>query len=131
MERMDADALIPSAALPDITADETALQLDPEIWATLRHLMWTRGGIIRSARGLLGGLTELAPLYRNTPREHVLLRGRLFLVRALLTAAWQRKKSCGAHLREDTPSHAVDSPLRGRQPSFHGCRKLCFRHASL
>ena len=97
----------PSAVLPDITPDESALQLDPEVWTALRHLMWTRAGIVRSARGLLGGLTELAPLYRNTPREHVLLRGRLSLARALLTAAWQRKKSCGAHLREDTPPRAA------------------------
>jgi L-aspartate oxidase len=104
------------AALPDITPDETALQLDSEVWAALRHLMWRRAGVVRSARGLLAGLTELAPLYRKTSREHVLLRGRLSLARALLTAAWQRKRSCGAHLREDAPSQTVDPPKVAQSP---------------
>jgi L-aspartate oxidase len=100
----------PSLVSPDTRPDEAALQLDPEVWAALRHLMWKRAGMVRDARGLLAGLTELAPLYRRAAREHILLRGRLSLARALLTAAWQRKTSCGAHLRTDSPLQTVDSP---------------------
>lgn len=96
--------------LPDITPDEAALQLDPEVWSALHHLMWTRAGIVRDTRGLLAGFTELAPLYRKTAQEHILLRGRLALARALLTAAWQRKSSCGAHLRADALPGAGDAP---------------------
>lgn len=94
----------PSPARPDNVPDAATLQLDPEVWTALRRLMWTHAGIVRDARGLLAGLTELATLYRKTPQVHALLRGRLCLVRALLTAAWQRKQSCGAHLRADDPS---------------------------
>lgn len=100
----------PFATPTDVTPDEAALQLDPEVWTALRHLMWKRAGLVRDARGLLAGLTELAPLYRRAAREHILLRGRLSLARALLTAAWQRKKSCGAHLRADAPLQTIDSP---------------------
>lgn len=96
----------PSPARLDIVPDEAAVQLDPEVWAALRHLMWMRAGIVRSARGLLAGLAELATLYRRSEPEHLLLRGRLCLAKALLTAAWQRQKSCGAHLRADDPSGA-------------------------
>jgi L-aspartate oxidase len=96
----------PSAARPEIVPDEAALQFDPDVWTALRRLMWTHAGIVRDARGLLAGLTELATLYRKTAPEQVLLRGRLSLARALLTAAWQRKESCGAHLRADDRSRA-------------------------
>jgi L-aspartate oxidase len=94
----------PSPARPDIAPDETALQLDPEVWTALRRLMWTHAGLVRDARGLQAGLTELTALYRKTTHEQILLRGRLCLARALLIAAWQRKESCGAHLRADGPS---------------------------
>jgi L-aspartate oxidase len=100
----------PAAATPDITPDDTALHLDPDVWAALRRLMWTRAGIVRDARGLLAGFTELATLYRKTEREEVLLRGRLCVVRALLTAAWQRKESCGAHMRAEGLLRPVASP---------------------
>ena len=111
-----------SAAPPDITPDDTALHLDPEVWAALRRLMWTRAGIVRSARGLLAGFTELATLYRKTVQDELLLRGRLCVVRALLTAAWQRKESCGAHLRADGRLGPAESPkpserLRGTRSS--------------
>lgn len=100
------------AARPDMVADETALQLDAEVWRDLRHLMWTHAGIVRDARGLLAGLTEFATLYRRSAPEQVLLRGRLCLARALLTAAWHRRQSRGAHQRADEPS-------RSRSPSSH------------
>jgi L-aspartate oxidase len=90
-----------SPARPGIVPDATALQLEPQIWAALRRLMWTHAGIVRHAEGLLAGLAELATLYRRTPRQQILLRGRLSLAEALLTAAWLRKESCGAHLRGD------------------------------
>jgi L-aspartate oxidase len=100
----------PSAAFLDVPPGEAALDIDPEVWASLRRLMWTRAGIVRDARGLLAGFTELATLYRRTAPEQVLLRGRLCIARALLTAAWRRKESCGAHLRSDGPSRPVDRP---------------------
>lgn len=91
----------PSAAQPEIVPDQAALHVEPEVWAALRRLMWMRAGIVRDARGLSAGLVELAALYRKTARDHVLLRGRLCLAKTLLAAAWQRKESCGAHLRAD------------------------------
>jgi L-aspartate oxidase len=108
----------PSAARPDLAPDQTALQLDPETWCELRRLMWTRAGIVRDARGLLAGFTGLAALFRRTAQEHVLLRGRLSLARALLTAAWQRKESCGAHLRAD--SRARTHPKLAQTPGDNG-----------
>lgn len=108
-------AWAPPPGAPDPTPDEAALHVDPEIWAQLRRLMWRRAGIVRDGRGLLAGLTELASLYRRTAPEHVLLRGRLCLARALLTAAWERKSSCGAHLRSDARSRTCPSALERRK----------------
>jgi aspartate oxidase len=102
-----------SPARPGIVPDATALQLEPQIWAALRRLMWTHAGIVRHAEGLLAGLAELATLYRRTPRQQILLRGRLSLAEALLTAAWLRKESCGAHLRGD------DRAAPSRQAARH------------
>ncbi len=106
-----------SPVRPGFVPDESALQLDPKIWPELRRLMWMHAGIVRDARGLLAGLDELATLYRRTPRQQILLRGRLSLAKGLLTAAWLRKESCGAHLRADdragAPRHAVRQlPMR-------------------
>jgi L-aspartate oxidase len=108
-----------SAARPDIVLDETAVQLDPEVWVDLRRLMWTHAGIVRDGRGLLAGLTEFATLYRRSAPEQVLLRGRLCLARALLTAAWHRRQSRGAHQRADEPSGTRQAPsqtLRNERP---------------
>ncbi|HET9108488.1 MAG TPA: L-aspartate oxidase [Steroidobacteraceae bacterium] len=112
---------------PDIVPDEAALQLDEQVWAALRLLMWRRAGIIRNGGGLLAGLAELDTLYRGTAPQQLLLRGRLCLVRALLTAALRRTGSCGAHLREDDPSiadrHAPrDRPLHpAPERQWSGC----------
>ena len=105
----------PSPARPAIVPEEAALHLDPEVWTALRHLIWTHAGIVRDARGLLAGLTELAALYRKTAQEHVLLRGRLCLARTLLSAAWQRRESCGAHLRADDESQTANRPKIPRE----------------
>ena len=112
------------AARPDMALDETALQFDAEVWGDLRHLMWTHAGIVRDARGLLAGLTEFATLYRRSTPEQVLLRGRLCLARAVLTAAWHRKQSRGAHQRADDPSrsrplssHSLESESSSGAPS--------------
>ncbi|HLY52488.1 MAG TPA: FAD-binding protein, partial [Steroidobacteraceae bacterium] len=99
-----------SPVRPDVAPDKLALHLDPEVWSRLRRLMWRRAGIVRDARGLLAGLTELATLYRETAQQHILLRGRLCLASALLSAAWRRKESCGAHRRADDSSQIADHP---------------------
>ncbi|MDE2051724.1 MAG: L-aspartate oxidase [Gammaproteobacteria bacterium] len=104
----------PSAARPDMMPGEAALQLDPEVWAALRHLTWMHAGIVRNARGLLFGLAELAALYRKTAEDHILLRGRLLVAEALLTAAWLRKESCGAHLRADDSADASEARCAGQ-----------------
>jgi len=93
----------PPAARPEIAPGETALQLDLEIWAALRRLMWMHAGIARDASGLQAALVDVAALSRRTAPEHVLLHGRLRIAEALLAAAWRRKESCGAHLRADYP----------------------------
>ena len=130
----------PSAAQLDIVPDHEALNLNPEVWPALRRLVWMRAGIVRDARGLSAGLVELATLYRKTAREQVLLRGRLSLAKALLAAAWQRKQSCGAHLRADSAivrrdlklEEAVERvPLRSRfdsRPSPPRCPPEAARH---
>lgn len=104
----------PSAARPDVAPDETAVRLDPDVWAALRRLMWMHAGIVRERRGLLVGLAELATLHRKTAREQILLRGRLLLAEALLTAAWLRKASCGAHLRADDSADASTARWAGQ-----------------
>lgn len=115
----------PSAVRSTLTREtlsqaEVALHVDDAVWSDLRRLMSTRAGIVRDARGLLAGLTELAALYRRTAPEDILLRGRLCLARALLTAAWRRKRSCGAHLRADEPAQIIprkSHPLGNSGPS--------------
>ena len=115
----------PSAVRPALTREtlsyaEVALHVDADVWSDLRRLMSMRAGIVRDARGLLAGLTELAALYRRTAPEDILLRGRLCLARALLTAAWRRKKSCGTHLRADEHVQIIPrrpQPLGNRAPS--------------
>ncbi len=101
----------PPVVRPDIVPDAAALQLDPQTWMSLRRLMWMQAGLVRDAHGLRAGLSELAALSRRTPREHILLRGRLRLAEALLGAALLRKQSRGAHMRSDDPSLVSRTPV--------------------
>jgi L-aspartate oxidase len=96
--RASAYSVPPAASITD-----AAIQAKPEVWNALRCLMSMRLGIVREARGLQAGLFELASLSHRTPGEHILVRNRLRLARAMLHAALLRSESCGAHVRADSP----------------------------
>lgn len=91
------------AALVAGDSKDDALDVDTRVWSELRRLMWGRLGIVRDARGLQAGLTELAHLVRVTDARQLLLLRRLRLARAMISAALSRRESKGAHLRLDRP----------------------------
>jgi len=86
----------------DYDSDGVTAVTNDAVWQRLRRLMWESVGIVRHGRGLQAALSELIGLVRKTAPEHVQLRGRLRLARAIAVGAFLRRENCGAHRRADS-----------------------------
>ncbi len=80
---------------------QPSLQVDEHVWAAVRCTVGNSLGVGRSASTLLAGREELALLLRNVPLRQALLRNRIRLAIAMLSAALARGTSIGAHSRVD------------------------------
>ncbi len=72
----------------------------------LQELMWSCVGIERTAAGLREAMTQLDEMASGLREREGVLRRRVQLARAIVTAALMRRTSLGAHLRSDADQAA-------------------------
>jgi L-aspartate oxidase len=102
-ERGFAESRAPGFSGPRLILDETQGSVAVDR-AELQRLMWTDAGIYRSEAGLREGLAQLRRWCVDgdcVPARET--ANMLFLAKAILTAALERRESRGAHSREDFP----------------------------
>ncbi|HET7811733.1 MAG TPA: FAD-binding protein [Steroidobacteraceae bacterium] len=95
------DPTRPAGNSPEVGDQAMTLDVDATTWGELRRLMWMRAGIERNAAGMRSGLVNMRQLEHAIPTHQVLLRNRLRLATAILSAALARHANCGAHFRSD------------------------------
>jgi L-aspartate oxidase len=97
-----------SSVTPPLAESRMPLPRTGTASAELRRLAYERAGVERNAAGLCEGLERLDRLAGSEDA------GRLSVVRAILTAALDRRESRGSHFRTDFPASSTAYAHRSR-----------------
>lgn len=101
---------LPAKRLATIAPLEPDGPFDEGAATRLRDIMTARVGVVRSGEALAQAIVEIDGIERGA--QSIELRNRALAARMIATAAWRRRESRGAHLRQDFP--AEDATLARR-----------------